>query len=639
MVIILKREIQPEEKQHIIDFLESRKLKIKEIAGVEETILGAVGMVTLDPRTLEVFPGVARVIPITKAYKLASREMQKKDTIVNVGGVRFGGNTIAIIAGPCAVESRSQILEAACAVKEAGAVVLRGGAYKPRTSPYAFQGLREEGLKYLKEAGESQGLPVVTEIVSTETAELMLDYVDIFQIGARNMQNFELLKKVGSLGRPVILKRGLAATIDEWLMAAEYLMAHGTQDVILCERGIRTFETQTRNTLDLSAIPVVKKLSHLPVIVDPSHGTGLRDKVHPMALAAVAAGADGLIVEVHPEPEKALSDGPQSLYPVQFEKLVRDVEAFCPVIGKDLEILPVRPKAAPAVSGSSPQGSPVISAAFQGHPGAFSEQALQRFFRDQEFEARACPLFRDVFRAVASGKSRFGIIPIENTLTGSIHENYDLIIQHQEIRIVGEKIIRVEHSLLGFEGTAPEGLTKIFSHPQGLAQCAVFLDRYPAIERAPWGDTAGACAFVAQEGRRDWAAIANSIAGEYYGLSVLKQNIETNPNNYTRFFIIAQKDDPYTGPEGSVKNRKASFIFSLKDEPGQLEQCLGILAKEKINLQKIESRPIIGKPWEYLFYMDAALPAGRDEGLGREVLSRLEKHTLTFRNCGIYVSG
>ena len=238
------------------------------------------------------------------------------------------------------MESRAQTLEIAACVRESGAVLFRGGAWKPRTSPYAFQGLGEEALSYLKEAGEIQGMPVVTEIVSPEHVDLMRDYVDVLQIGARNMQNFELLKKVGSLGKPVLLKRGLAATIQDLLMSAEYLLAAGTDHVILCERGIRTFETSTRNTLDLSAIPVVKKLSHLPMIVDPSHGTGLRAKVSPMALAAVAAGADGITVEVHTDPDRALSDGPQTLYPEQFEKLMRDIEALAPVLGKELARLP-----------------------------------------------------------------------------------------------------------------------------------------------------------------------------------------------------------------------------------------------------------------------------------------------------------
>ncbi|HYW83065.1 MAG TPA: 3-deoxy-7-phosphoheptulonate synthase, partial [Spirochaetia bacterium] len=319
MIIVLERTIKDQDKARIREFLTSKGYTIREIVGEEETILGAVGIKGVDVREVELLPGVARVIPISSPYKLASREFRKDDTIISLGNpahpVRIGGLRIVAIAGPCSVESRTQTLECAAAVRESGAVLFRGGAWKPRTSPYAFQGLGEEALAYLKEAGETQGMPVVSEIVSPEHVDLMRDYVDVLQIGARNMQNFELLKRVGSLGKPVLLKRGLAATIQDLLMSAEYLLAAGTDQVILCERGIRTFETATRNTLDLTAVPVVKKLSHLPILVDPSHGTGLRDKVSPMALAAVAAGADGITVEVHTDPDRALSDGAQTLYP------------------------------------------------------------------------------------------------------------------------------------------------------------------------------------------------------------------------------------------------------------------------------------------------------------------------------------
>ena len=254
---------------------------VREIIGEEETIFGAVGLVQIDRREVELLPGVDQVIPITKPYKLASREFKKEDTLVSIGPVKIGPMRLAVIAGPCAVESRDQIMESARIVRESGGVMLRGGAFKPRTSPYAFQGLGYEGARYLKDAGEKYGLPVVTEIVATEHADMLAEIVDVLQIGARNMQNFELLKRVGALNKPVILKRGMSATIQEWLMAAEYLMAHGAEDIILCERGIRTFETYTRNTLDLSAIPVIKKLSHLPIIVDPSHATGIREKSNP----------------------------------------------------------------------------------------------------------------------------------------------------------------------------------------------------------------------------------------------------------------------------------------------------------------------------------------------------------------------
>ncbi|MFW5745043.1 MAG: 3-deoxy-7-phosphoheptulonate synthase, partial [Spirochaetota bacterium] len=331
MVIVLERSIRDDDKERLRNFLTERGFKVREIVGDEETIFGAVGSISIDLREVEIKPGVQRVIPISKPYKLASRELKKDDTVVTVGPIKIGGPRIAVMAGPCAVENEEQIFESARIVRESGAVVLRGGAFKPRTSPYSFQGLGEDGLKLLKAAGERYDLPVVSEIIATRYVDMFCDYVDLMQIGARNMQNFDLLKAVGATGRPVMLKRGLAATIEEWLMAAEYLLAHGTEDVILCERGIRTFETYTRNSLDISSIPVAKKLTHLPVLVDPSHATGIRAKVPPVALAAIAAGADGLIVEVHPDPEGALSDGPQTVFPEQFEKLMRDIDALSPV--------------------------------------------------------------------------------------------------------------------------------------------------------------------------------------------------------------------------------------------------------------------------------------------------------------------
>ena len=341
MIIVLERTIKDHDKARIREFLVAKGYTIREIVGEEETIFGAVGIKGIDVREVELLSGVARVIPITSPYKLASREFRKDDTVISLGvpahPVRIGGLRIVVIAGPCAVESRQQTLECAACVRESGAVLFRGGAWKPRTSPYAFQGLGEEALAYLKEAGEAQGMPVVSEIVSPEHVDLMRDYVDVLQIGARNMQNFELLKRVGSLGKPVLLKRGQAATIQDLLMSAEYLLAAGTDHVILCERGIRTFETSTRNTLDLSAIPVVKKLSHLPMIADPSHGTGLRNKVAPMARAAIAAGADGLAIEVHHDPDHALSDGPQSLYPSQFARLMEEVRMIAWAIGRKID--------------------------------------------------------------------------------------------------------------------------------------------------------------------------------------------------------------------------------------------------------------------------------------------------------------
>ncbi|HEQ72004.1 MAG TPA: 3-deoxy-7-phosphoheptulonate synthase, partial [Spirochaetia bacterium] len=398
MVIVLKHDIQEKEKEEIRAFLEQRGFKVKEIVGEEETIFGAVGMILVDHREVELLAGVKRVIPISSPYKLASREFKKEDTVIPIGPVKIGGRRLVVMAGPCAVESREQMLETARIVREAGAVILRGGAFKPRTSPYAFQGLGEEGLAYLKEAGEKYGMPTISEIVSTEHVEMMKDYIDIFQIGARNMQNFELLKKVGSLEKPVLLKRGPAATIQDLLMSAEYLLAHGTDHIILCERGIRTFETYTRNTLDLSAIPVVKKLSHLPIFVDPSHATGIREKVPPMALAAVAAGAHGVTVEVHPHPEKALSDGPQSLFPEQFVKLMQDIEALSPVLEKEIARLPV-PQATvsrPSAKKKTAQAQEIPTVAFQGERGSFSEKAIALYFQE-DVTPLAVPEFRDIF--------------------------------------------------------------------------------------------------------------------------------------------------------------------------------------------------------------------------------------------------
>lgn len=294
--------------------------------------LGDVGSVDWD--AVRAWPAVAAATRIPRPFKLVSREFHPRDTVITVGRVSIGSDQLALMAGPCSVEGEGQVFAIAAAIARAGATVMRGGAFKPRTSPYSFQGLGEEGLRLLRRAADAHGLAVVSEVMDSQQVELLARYADILQVGARNMQNFSLLREVGQSGKPVLLKRGLAATIEEWLMSAEHLMAQGNRQVILCERGIRTFETYTRNTLDLNAIPVVKQLSHLPVIVDPSHGTGIRDKVAPMARAAVAAGADGLMIEVHHDPDHALSDGPQSIYPEQFEALVDQVRTIAGAIGR-----------------------------------------------------------------------------------------------------------------------------------------------------------------------------------------------------------------------------------------------------------------------------------------------------------------
>ncbi|HHW43519.1 3-deoxy-7-phosphoheptulonate synthase [Desulfofundulus thermobenzoicus] len=335
MVVVMDGRAPAEQVQAVISRLEECGFKAHPIHGVRRIVIGAVGdRRAISSLGLETMPGVERVVPIMKPYKLVSREAREENTVVRVGNAAIGGDGLAVCAGPCAVESREQLLEAARMVSGAGAVMLRGGAFKPRTSPYSFQGLEEEGLRLLAEAARETGLATVTEVVDEYSLNLAVQYVDVLQIGARNMQNFRLLQMVGRSGKPVLLKRGLSATVEEWLMAAEYIMSEGNGQIILCERGIRTFEQSTRNTLDLSAVPLVKSLSHLPVIVDPSHATGDRKLVGPMARAAVAAGADGLLIEVHPDPGKALCDGPQSLTPAQFAALMEELRAVAAAVGR-----------------------------------------------------------------------------------------------------------------------------------------------------------------------------------------------------------------------------------------------------------------------------------------------------------------
>ena len=632
MVIILKKQITEAQKGAIKEFLKSRSFKVKEIVGQEETIFGAVGINRIDVREVEILDGVAKVIPISKPYKLASRELKKSDTIVEVGKVKIGGQRIAIIAGPCAVESREQIMTIAKQVKESGAVILRGGAFKPRTSPYAFQGLGEEGLKYLKEAGETYDMPVTTEIVNPNDVEMMLPYIDMFQIGARNMQNFELLKAVGQTGKPVLLKRGLAATIEEWLMASEYLMASGCDQIVLCERGIRTYEQATRNTLDISAIPVVQKLTHLPIIGDPSHATGLRDMVSPVSLAIIAAGASGLMVEVHNNPDAAFSDGPQSLFPQQFEKLIRDIQALAPVVGKSLErILP--PRAEVEIwGGPALADAESVKIAFQGERGAYSELAIHSLF-DDKADALPCRTFREAFDAVAKGEARYGVLPVENTLGGTINETLDLLHSHPNLTVVGEKQIRVIHNLIGLPGSSIQGITKVFSHPQGLAQCEDFLTKELShAEALPFFDTAGAVAHISQLKNPAYAAIASSVAARYHSMEILKEAIESDSNNFTRFYVICRQEyaEVY---RSTAKIDRVAFVFAVKDRPGSLFDVLRILSKYGLNMKKLESRPILGKPWEYSFFVEAEMI---EDELFEKATEELIASSASFRILGTF---
>jgi 3-deoxy-7-phosphoheptulonate synthase len=336
MVVVMQERATEEQVDAVIARLIELGMDVHRSSGATRTVLGVVGANKIDPGLIGILDGVHEVLRISEPYKLASRTFKPEDTVVTVGDVRIGGDEVVVMAGPCSAETDAQVEATAAAVKRAGAKILRGGAFKPRSSPYSFQGLGEPGLVMLRDAAERHGLKLISEVMDISQIDLVGKYADIFQVGARNMQNFTLLRELGRVRKPVLLKRGISATIEEWLLSAEYILAGGNGDVILCERGIRTFETATRNTFDISAIPVVKKLSHLPVVADPSHGAGRRDMVAPMARAAVAAGVDGLIIEVHHDPDRALSDGAQSMFPTQFDRVMAELRIIAPAIGRSI---------------------------------------------------------------------------------------------------------------------------------------------------------------------------------------------------------------------------------------------------------------------------------------------------------------
>ncbi len=627
MILILRKGTTNEETERLKEMLRTQGYLVKEISSEDEKILGIVGKGYKETTYYEQLPGVERAVPISKPYKLVSRELHPAPSIVKVGDVAIGGDRLVVIAGPCGVEDRKRTLEIARTVRKHGAVLFRAGAFKPRTSPYSFQGLGEEGLKILQEVREETGLGIVTEVTSPSQADLMVKYVDVVQIGARNMQNFELLKCVGRIGKPVLLKRGLAATMEEWLMSAEYILSEGNDQVILCERGIRTFERYTRNTLDLTAVPVIKKLTHLPIIVDPSHATGLREKVSPMARASIAAGADGLIIEVHTEPDKALSDGPQSLYPEQFEQLMRDLYVIAPVVGKQLDYAYLD-KAA-LMKPKRGTGSVPADVVYSGVPGSFSQKACLQFF-GTEVPIRNLSSFREVFKAVDGGQASFGVVPVENSLTGSIHENYDLLLEY-DLKIVGELTLRIKHNLLGTEDASIDKLERIYSHPQVFQQCREYLEQHPEWDLVAAKDTASAVQRVKEGGDPNEAAIAGEEADRVYQMTVLKEGIETNPRNFTRFVVIS-RNEFLPGPKN-----KASLIYSVSDKPGALFETLRIFAENDINLVKLESRPSHSRPWEYLFYAD--LDIDITEESRRHILEALMDKTEFLKLLGSYQKG
>ncbi len=622
MKLLLEEKITQAEQDEIRSILSEEGCIFHEAVDAGRRIIGITGRRDKGNRDYTKIAGVAEAVPIATSHKIVSRAFKTEDTHIKIGNVVVGGDRIVVIAGPCAVESRNQAMAIAREVKKYGAVLFRGGAYKPRSSPYSFQGLEEEGLKILAEVREETGLGVVTEMTSPSQAELMEKYVDVVQIGARNMQNFELLKCVGKMSKPVVLKRGLASTIQEWLMSAEYIASGGNANIILCERGIRTFEPYTRNTLDLSAIPVLKQLTHLPIVIDPSHATGIREKVAPMARAAVAAGADALMIEVHNNPDKALSDGPQSLYPEQFGNLTRDLYVIAPVVGKqmDFDYLKKAEVMEPRINGGT------NTAAFTGENGSYSHKACLSYFGD---DATAVPMkrFRDIFTAVENGSVAYGVVPVENSLSGSIHENYDLL-QAFDVKIIGEVTIRIKQALITQPGADPSKITRIMAHPPAFSQCRNYLEQYPDAELIPVKAASNAVREVKEINDPAIAAIGSAMAAEIFELAVTAESIEDNPRNYTRFAIVAKEY------KGDKKVSKTSIVFSTDHKPGSLFAVMKIFSEADINLVKLESRPVVGKPWEYMFYAD--LEADLLDASMASVMDELEEKSEVLRILGRY---
>lgn len=645
MVIVLKKDVTEEQLHVIRTFLTDRNFKLNEINGSEETVIAAVGKMNIDGSEVSLLPGVRNIIPISKPYKLACREFKKENSVAEISNgkgqiIRVGGQRIVCIAGPAVVESREQIMSIAEKVSKSGAVMLRAAGYKPRTSPYSFQGLGEEGFRYLKEAGEKYALPVVSEIVSEELVAMMHDYVDVYQIGARNMQNFDLLRKIGTLGKPVILKRSYTATLEEFLMSAEYLLSSGAENVILCERGIRTFESATKNTLDLSSIPLLRSLTHLPIIVDPCHSVGIKDAISSMSLASIACGADGIVVSVHDHPEKALSGGASSIIPSQFDKLMHDVEAICPVVGKAVCHIRHEPnvvKNSGKISKENNIGK--ISCAYSGKKGAYAEQAISLYFDSKEVDAIAVDSFPEIFQSVIDGKVDYGMVPIENSLAGSVYQNYDNFSRFEDVSIVGAVTLNIRHSLLGKPGTKLENVKTVQSHPQALAQCRKFLDGFKDWTIIDSVSTSTAAENVSKSSEYDCVAIGSRRNAELYGLEILKEDIENDAGNFTRFVII-QANHLEGKEKGSVINVSpdtASFIFTTKNEPGALYNVLGAFQSLNLNLTRLESRPISGQPWKYWFYADLDLAGCENaEEQVAKVKEALKEKAFDVRLLGMY---
>lgn len=521
MIIVLKQGISDEKVDSLKRWLMKKGLDVAPIYGTEKTVLGLVGDTShLSVDEVSMHDAVEKVLKVQEPFKKANRKFHPENTIIKVGNLEIGGKDLAIIAGPCSVESEEQITKIAQSVKKAGANLLRGGAFKPRTSPYSFQGLKTEGLIMLKRAGEATGLPIVSEITNINYIEIFEQYVDIIQVGARNMQNFELLKELGRFKKPILLKRGFANTLEELLMACEYIMSEGNQNIILCERGIRTLENYTRNTLDLSAVPALKRLSHLPVIVDPSHGCGLAWMVEPLSKAAIAAGADGLIIEVHNNPAKALSDGPQSITPSEFSYIMPKLREYAKLEGRHINI--------------------PHTIAYAGTPGSFANEAAEKLYPNSAHTG--LEHFEDVFNAVLNGSAEIGIVPVENTLAGKVSDVIETL-ENGNFEVIDRIKIKINQMLVAPAGTELSAVRKIYSHNKALEQCKKFLSTMPDCRIIPYSTTSAAAAAVAALNDKCSAAIASENAAKLNRLIILKDNIQDKDENYTEFvaFKLATK--------------------------------------------------------------------------------------------------
>lgn len=516
MIIVLKQGMDSEKVEALKNWLQDKGVSVNPIYGTEKTVFGLVGdtsHLSIDEVSMQ--EAVEKVLKVQEPFKKANRKFHPESSIVRVGPIEVGGKDLVVIAGPCSVESEDQIMQIAQQVKNSGANMLRGGAFKPRTSPYAFQGLRTEGLMLLKRAGDATGLPIVSEITNPNYLEIFEQYVDLIQVGARNMQNFELLKELGRIKKPILLKRGFANTLEELLMACEYIMSEGNPNVILCERGIRTHETYTRNTLDLSAVPALKRMSHLPVLVDPSHGTGLSWMVEPLSKAAIAVGADGLIIEVHNNPSRALSDGPQSITPAEFSYIMPKLKEYARMEGRHLSI--------------------PHTVAYAGTPGSFAHEAAEMVYPSSALTG--LERFEDVFEAVSNGKIEIGVVPYENTLAGKVKEVEERL-ENGEFEILDRVRIRINQMLVATPGTELSSIRKIYSHYKALEQCKKFLASMPECQVIPYSTTSAAAAAVAALNDKFSAAIASKTAANLNRLAIIKENIQDEAENFTEFVVF-----------------------------------------------------------------------------------------------------